>query len=72
MAGVLKFFGLKKDAKPPAPKPEDKKPIVMPTEDTPDVRRAMLEEERKARMAKGRDSTRTPGYAQLGGRTILG
>ena len=47
--------------------------IVMPTEDDPDVRKAMLEEERRARAVRGRKSTKTPGYSGgLGSKTILG
>ncbi len=52
--------------------PEDAKPAPLPTEDDADVRKAVLERERKSRMAKGRASTKMPGKALGSYPTTLG
>lgn len=51
---------------------EDKKPAPIPMEDDENVRAAVLEREKLARLKKGRASTNTPGRSLGSYPTMLG
>lgn len=53
-------------------KPEDKTPTPLPVQDDPNIRAAVLEEEKKARKLRGRSYTANPGRSLGGSPTVLG